>query len=186
MPWFFEHLGELRMSIQIPQPGLKRKMRVLCDTSAGRLTVLEVSRHSLEQACALERIMIRTWAPACNTRGVHDVGQHRPRRLRPKPRSRPPSHLHSDSSRQTTPLRSMGDNLEKKLIHWQTCRPCWLRRQQVLRDLSRGFQSFYRHLTFLSTGCGAWPWAHRADSQPCPFDGCSPTTCPASRRLESH
>ena len=46
-----------------PQLRLTRKVKLLSDTPAGGLTILEVSRHSLEQARAIERVIIRTWAP---------------------------------------------------------------------------------------------------------------------------
>ena len=72
LPRFFEHLGEMRM--KNPQLRLTRKVKLLSDTPAGGLTILEVSRHSLEQARALERVIIRTWAPICNTRGLHEIG----------------------------------------------------------------------------------------------------------------
>ena len=71
LPRFFEHLGETRT----------RKVKLLSDTPAGGLTILEVSRHSLVQARASERAIIRTWAPICNTRGLHEIGRTRPRRL---------------------------------------------------------------------------------------------------------
>ena len=53
MPRFFEHLGEMRT--KNPQLGLTRKVKLLSDTQAGGLTILNVLRHSLEQALALER-----------------------------------------------------------------------------------------------------------------------------------
>ena len=130
------------MSKQNPQPGLKRKVKLLSDTPAGGLNILEVSRHSLEQARALERVMIRTWVPACNTRGLYEVGQPRPRR----PRRRPRAHLRSDNLRPSAQLDSLGASLEKELIRWQTCRSRWLKRQQVLRDLSDGFHHVIRQL----------------------------------------
>ena len=61
MPRFFEHFGKTRM--KSPQLGLTRKVKLLSDTPASGLTILEVSRHSLEQARALERVITRTWEP---------------------------------------------------------------------------------------------------------------------------
>ena len=150
---------ELRMSKQNPL-GLKRKVKLLSDTAGGQ-TILEVSRHSLEQARALERIMIRTRAPTCNTRGLYEVGKPRPRRPRRRPRARPAAHLRSDNLRQSAPLDSLGASLEEELIRWQTCRSRWLKRQQVLRDLSHGFHRFYRQLLDcrLAAGLGPGPIA---------------------------
>ena len=89
-------------------------MKLLSDTPKGGLTILEVSRQSLERARALEGVIIRTWAPICNTRGLHEIGRTRPRRLRPRPRTRPLAHLRSDSLRQSTPLGSLYTYLEKE------------------------------------------------------------------------
>ena len=134
---FFEHLGEMQLH-------LTRTVKLLSDTPAGRLTILEVSSHSLEQARALERVIIRTWAPICNTRGLHEIGRIRPRRLRPRPRTRPVAHLRSESPRQSTPLDSLYAGLEEEVTRWHACRSRWLTRQQALRDLSSGFDRFYK------------------------------------------
>ena len=139
---FFEHLGEMRT--KNPQFHLTRKVKLLSDTPAGGLTILEVSRRSLVQARALERVIIRTWAPICNTRGLHEIGRTRPRRLRPRPRTRPVAHLRSESLRQSTPLDSLYASLEKEVARWHACRSRWLKRQQALRDLSSGFDRFYK------------------------------------------
>ena len=122
VPRFFEHLGELRVSKQKSQPGPKRKVRLPGDTPASGLTILQVARHPLEQALASERVIIRTWAPAYNTNGLHETWADLTRRLRRRPRARPPQHLLTDRSRRTTPLDSLGVSMEKELIRWQTCR----------------------------------------------------------------
>ena len=132
------------MRVKNPQLGLTRKVKLLSDTPAGGLTILEVSRHSFEQARALERVIIRTWAPICNTCGLHEIGRTRPRRLRPRPRTRPVAHLRSESLRKSTPLDSLYAGLEREVTRWHTCRSRWFKRQQALRDLSSGFHRFYK------------------------------------------
>ena len=72
------------MGKQNAQLGLRRKVKLQGDTPASGLAILEVPRHSLELARALERVMIRTLAPACKTRGLNEVGQP------PRPHCSPP------------------------------------------------------------------------------------------------
>ena len=105
-------------------------------TPAGGLTILEVPRHPLEHSRALERVMFRTWPPACNTRGLHETGSIRPRQLRRRPRERPPSHVRTDCSRLITSLDSLSSSVDKEELRWQTCRTRWLKRQQTLLQLT--------------------------------------------------
>ena len=63
--------------------------------------------------------------PRCTVQvigGLHEIGRTRPRRLRPRPRTRPVDHLRSESLLQSTPLDSLYASLEKEVTRWHTCR----------------------------------------------------------------
>ena len=130
------------------------------DTPAGGLTILEIQKDPLERTRALERVLIRAWAPACNIRRLYKVGKMRPRRIRKKPQARLTSHLRAEDRRQISPLGSPVASTDKELIRWQE-RPLLLAYASAgpQRPVTEG--GYYRQSIYarLAAGLGPGPSA---------------------------
>ena len=108
------------------------------------------------------------------------------RRLRPRPRTRPVAHLRSESLRQSTPLDSLFASLEREVTRWHTCRSRWLKRQQALRDLSSGFDRFYKQSldSRLAADLGPGPLASTVNLAPSMVADLRPTQSLATLNLD--